>query len=691
MLAPSDRDTPADLGIDGGGIRLATTIPGFPSLGVRARVQCLPGGPWHEGTVIPRVMQPGLVQATCPVPGAGVTVSFTWQQDETASWIDERVSVRCDSSEPVTLERLDIGLVMDMPGPGWELVAIPFTIQPNGREFRFTMTELARGGFKPLDYRTDCPYWPDPCDGDELRSEAWYLGSGKGGLLVIKHNPSAIEYAMIRASDGKIRLGGAGFCLYHEPVRASSIGPDETYTFGTTRYVPVTSETPEQDAFQAHYRFLESTGHGIPDDYDPLVHWNELYDIGWYHSNAAKLGEHYSRDAVLEEAAKARACHAETLYLDPGWEIAEGTTTWDTARLGPVEDMIDELGRSGLRLAFRTVLRDYKGWLPDDWLVEHDEADVSGTLDWRMFLAVFREGCLVNKDFLAEKLARVLAIASKGMSFVMVDEHDWRGPCHATEHGHGDPSTAFDHANAVYDLCHAIREGTARATGKEIIVEAHDPVWPWAHRYCPTYFRQGFGTSGAYQENWGFEFMWNPIADLRSGKALSLYYYAASCPIPLYLHVNMAHDNEQCLFFWWAASTVRHLGIGGKDCNATICHTFMKHDVDTGAQFDRYATAMEEYMAWKPWFVRGRFTGIDEECHLHVLDGEPGGVVVAFNLDVASRERSWTIPLATLGKGITNGKEPVVKGATHHEITIDGGVVRLAVVLDAGSAARVYL
>ena len=41
-------------------------------------------------------------------------------------------------------------------------------------------------------------------------------------------------------------------------------------------------------------------------------------------------------------------------------------------------------------------------------------------------------------------------------------------------------------------------------------------------RYTPTYFRQGF-TRHRYQENWGFEFMWDPIADLRSGRALCLY------------------------------------------------------------------------------------------------------------------------------------------------------------------------
>jgi hypothetical protein len=62
-----------------------------------------------------------------------------------------------------------------------------------------------------------------------------------------------------------------------------------------------------------------------------------------------------------------------------------------------------------------------------------------------------------------------------------------------------------------------------------VVTEVHDPVWPW-HTCCyvPVYFKQGFGETGEYDENWGFEIMWNYIDDLKTGKVLSLFYYLPS-------------------------------------------------------------------------------------------------------------------------------------------------------------------
>ena len=71
--------------------------------------------------------------------------------------------------------------------------------------------------------------------------------------------------------------------------------------------------------------------------------------------------------------------------------------------------------------------------------------------------------------------------------------------------------------------------------------------------------------SNAHDELWGFEYMWDPYTDLLSGKALSLYEYNLAYDIPLYLHINSAHDSPTMLAFWWYASCCRHLGIGGLD------------------------------------------------------------------------------------------------------------------------------
>ena len=148
----------------------------------------------------------------------------------------------------------------------------------------------------------------------------------------------------------------------------------------------------------------------------------------------------------------------------------------------------------------------------------------------------------------------------------MMDEMDWRGPCFNENHDHAIPSKPIEHILGIYNIAQDIKRNNP-----ETLIEMHDPIWPWRScNYVQTYFKQGFDDNGYYHENWGFEFMWNCIDDLITGKALSLYYYNLAVSIPLYLHINMAADNDNCLFFWWAASTVRHLGIGGKTGHKSV-------------------------------------------------------------------------------------------------------------------------
>ncbi|HME55936.1 MAG TPA: hypothetical protein VKM55_27280 [Candidatus Lokiarchaeia archaeon] len=646
---------------------------------------------WDEGTWHMQRNTSTAVSIECSFSSISLNIVIDWKALPDENQVEERVTITNLGDTNVQLERLDIGLSFAAPTNDWRVVALPFVVQPNSLEYDLPMERLLAGKVKSPDYRTDCPYWPSTCDGDELRSEAWLLCTQDRGLLVIKYNPCDIEFSMLAARDGILRIGGAGFSLYHEPQKATMLAPGTDYAFGITRYKWLEDLNPVQSAQHFFYDFLESMGHGIPDDYDPPVHWNELYDIGWYHSDPAKLATNYTREALLAEAEKARECHAEALYLDPGWEIFEGSTIWDEARLGPIEAFIADLYSMGLKLSFRTVLRDYKGWIPEKWIVQHDERDLKPGSNWANAIPPFREGCLIDEGFRAEKLSRVLKPILAGAAFLMVDEHDWRGPCHEPAHGHDDPSTAAGHANAVYDYCNAIRTATRETTGRDVLIETHDPVWPWANRYCPVYFRQGFDDAAAFSENWGFEFMWNPILDLRLGKAISLYHYASACPIPLYLHINMSHDNEHCLFFWWAASTVRHLGIGGKTCNATVCQTNMVHEVDTEEHFKRCKEAMEEYIAWKPYFVRGQFIGINEDVHLHVLAGISGGVIVAFNIDFEPRSLEFDVVWPWINASVDTPLEIKAVNVLTHDVQSSDEGLHFTVQIDVGCPARIYM
>ena len=112
---------------------------------------------------------------------------------------------------------------------------------------------------------------------------------------------------------------------------------------------------------------------GCPGDYSPPLNWNELFDVGWYHSDRAQLLQHYTREALFQEAAKAREVGCDLLYLDPGWEICEGTTLWETERLGKVGDFAAELKkRYGLGLGYRTIGRVYRNEFPNEWYLRRE-------------------------------------------------------------------------------------------------------------------------------------------------------------------------------------------------------------------------------------------------------------------------------------------------------------------------------
>ena len=110
----------------------------------------------------------------------------------------------------------------------------------------------------------------------------------------------------------------------------------------------------------------------------------------------------------------------------------------------------------------------------------------------------------------------------------------------------------------------------------------------------------------------------------------------------------MAADNDACVFFWWTASTVRHLGIGGKTSNKTIEPGGGLPPYDPEQRFAAYQAHMRTYNRLKPFFVRGQFHGIAEHIHLHTLRDVPGGVVNVFNLTDDGRQIDFEVPLNLL-------------------------------------------
>jgi hypothetical protein len=186
-----------------------------------------------------------------------------------------------------------------------------------------------------------------------------------------------------------------------------------------------------------------------------------------------------------------------------------------------------------------------------------------------------------------------------------------------------------DHCRANLDLARRVH-----AKYPHVLIEMHDMI-AGGHfaRYVPIYYK--YGLPGSYDDNWGFELMWHPLSDIRSGRARSLYYYNLGCNIPTYTHIDLRDDNEHCLALWWFASTCRHLGIGGTHSDPMVV-TAQK-------------LAMQRYHRLERFYKRGEFYGISEEVHIHVLPDEEALVVNIFNLSNESRPIAGKMAVAEVG------------------------------------------
>jgi hypothetical protein len=186
-----------------------------------------------------------------------------------------------------------------------------------------------------------------------------------------------------------------------------------------------------------------------------------------------------------------------------------------------------------------------------------------------------------------------------------------------------------DHARAQIELARRIHERHPR-----VLIEMHDAISGGVtQRHTPVYYKHGL--PGSYDENWGFELMWQPMEDILSGRARSLYWYNLGCNVPLYLHIDLRDDNEHCLVLWWYASTCRHLGIGGTHADPRV----------VAAQ----KQAMQLYRRLDSFYKRGEFHGMHEEAHVHALPAENAFVVNLFNTSAEERIVEGSISVAAMG------------------------------------------
>jgi hypothetical protein len=212
------------------------------------------------------------------------------------------------------------------------------------------------------------------------------------------------------------------------------------------------------------------------------------------------------------------------------------------------------------------------------------------------------EICMGSKAYMDEAEKRLLANCEDGVTYLMYDGNGWNGWCSDTTHGHPVPYLQEDHMRNCIELVRRIHEKYP-----DVVIELHDMLDGGSpRRMTPVYYKYGLPLS--YDDNWGFELMWNPMKDIQEGRGLAMYYYNLACNIPIYLHIDLRKDNEHCVMLWWFASTARHLGIGGTH-----------KDIKT---VEAQKAAMKYYKNFERFFKHGDFYGISEEIHLHVLPEE---------------------------------------------------------------------
>lgn len=510
-------------------------------------------------------------------------------------------------------------------------------------------------------------------------AEAWLWQGADAAFLVAKYNQEHIEFSV---ADGEfvesataaqsemrlthlnstknlcLRFGGAGISRTC-PEFADVLLPGQRMEFGVTTIRHVVGGA--QDGYAAYKALLLKHGHGIPNDYRPRIHWNELYRLGW------RCGDNSPLQGLPElwaEAARAQAIGAQAYYFDPGWDLFEGSAAWDTARLGPVEDFVARLrDEFDLTLSLHTMMHTKS--------LDEDPAIYRRTPDGQ--IAVWADTtpyaggyvCPASTTWQRQRSERLLALAEAGATFFMFDFLTYEssviqrhaqprtgkiGTCWSPDHGHSVPLTREEHAEGILTVIRAIKQRYP-----DVSIEAHDRI---GGEFLPLYYQHG--PADAHDELWGFEYMWDPYADLISGKALSLYEYNLAYDIPLYLHINSAHDSPQLLAFWWYASTCRHLGIGGIDQDDPI--------------WPAYAEAMAHYLELQTVFAQGAFVGIDQVTHLHVAPDRQSGVLVAFNLTAEPVTRTVVIDAARFA-----GKIAVADTAAMSAMPGEGGELTLRI------------
>jgi hypothetical protein len=567
---------------------------------------------------------------------AGLEVEHVFALPADRPILEERFLLHNHSDARVQLADFEAALVRPLTDAAGKVlpelaadrfVAVPFRAKPDdGKDTYNDFSTADLIGKKGYEVRVTCDAQCAHVPADRRQSEGWAWTHGAYTLGISKFDQENMQWSLLATEKkglaASLRFGGVAM-IDGEPSDLGRIRAGQTVRLGVTRYGTVSGGYRE--AMYAFRGFLDENGCRFPKGFNPPVHWEQLYDMqGAWDDRLHR----YTKAVVEKEAEKGVAYHCEALYLDPGWDTGFATFLWGEQWLGPRKAFVAEIqSKYGLKVSLHTPLA---SWMSLG-------SPMGPGIGPQTYPAAARRKakigastiCLGSKAYLDEAARRLLNNCADGVAFLMFDGNAYQGGCEDPTHGHPVPFTKEDHMRANLDLARRVHEKYPA-----VLIEMHDMLMGGANpRTTPVYYK--YGLPGSYDSNWGFELMWNPMEDIASGRARSLYYYDLSCNVPIYLHIDLRGDTPGCVVLWWYASTCRHLGIGGTHGNPAV----------VAAQ----KTAMRRYHELQRFFKRGEFYGINEEVHLHALPEENAFVVNLFNLSDQKKTVGGSIDLGRMG------------------------------------------
>jgi hypothetical protein len=595
----------------------------------------------------------------------GLEIQQRFTLDPGSPWIEEQITFTNTGATPLDLHNARSGFVLPLQLEGgkvegeWaqhKFAAIPFRREPNGHRQQyadFSVDQILTGPYSSELWTMNTTVTP------AFAAEGWAWTDGKQGILISKFSPGGLEFAVldrVALPQNKAGLRWGGIGIYRgNPEHGAWLKTGESHTFGVTRVTAFSG-----DWMQGYYTFrgeMEKRGQGVPDGFNPPVHWNELYDnkLWWLpgdeQNNPEMRKKYYTLASMKEEAAKAKAIGCEALYQDPGWDTSFASKVWDEERLGSYKAFTTMLKTDyGLKSSLHTPL---SGWCdPSSYPQEAHRLDRFGERATWDRSAGFQDPvlCGASQQYLSVTLERLKALCQSGAAFFMFDGTMYHEECWDPNHGHQVPSRLEEHCQATCRLARMVH-----AEFPDVLIEMHDPALGGAPmRGCPIYYGYGKCPEGeevcqalGFDTVWAFELMWKPMEDLTTGRSIALYYYNLAYSLPLYIHIDLRTDNQNAVVFWWNASTNRHLGIGGTHPNPAVRQ----------AQKE----GMANYRRLKPYFAVGGFYGIDEQTHVHTDRQGKTAVMNCFNLDNHPVEKEIRFEPAKLG--LTPGKTYQFAGA----------------------------